>query len=145
MPNFKSCESVKQTHTYMPMMYTRMYVVVTCTSSIVQINRQRLAILLVVRWTGKLHFPLFLFAPADLVSQDRFGHPFPRRLLILHTQDESDAYSRDSSPFRDCVYLLCIPPTAINRISLEFTRPRNCVPMTFTVECRHIASSLQSK
>ena len=45
-------------------------------------------------------FFLATFAPEDLVSRDGFGHPAPRAsLLILSTQAESDADSRDSSHF----------------------------------------------
>ena len=54
------------------------------------------------------------------------------RLLILYTQVESGACSWDSSPFlRRCLFIY----TAIHhRVSPEFIRSRNCVPMAFTAE-----------
>ena len=38
-------------------------------------------------------------SPENLVSRDRFGGPTCASLLILHTQAEFGAYSRDSSSF----------------------------------------------
>ena len=76
---------------------------------------------------------LFPFAPKHLVSRDVFGHiPSRVSLLILHTQAESGAYSRDSSRFprrRPFSY------TAIrHRVSPELIESRNCVPMAFIAE-----------
>ena len=57
-----------------------MYVCMAITYSSVLINRVRLPILLVVSSTGRMiFFPLFPFAPENLVSRDRFGRPVPRQ------------------------------------------------------------------
>ena len=56
-------------------------------------------------------------------------------LLILHTQAASGAYSQDSSRFpRRRHSPLFIYTVNRHRVSLEFIRSRNCVPMTFTAE-----------
>ena len=77
---------------------------------------------------------LSAFVPENLVSRDGFGNPVPRQPTHLHTQAESGAYLRDSSrvPRRRPFYSFI---TAIrHRVSLEFIRSRNCVPMAFTAE-----------
>ena len=56
--------------------------------------------------------------------------PFRVSLLILHTQAESGAYSRDSSRCpRRRPYIFTITH---HRVSPEFTGSRNSVPMAFT-------------
>ena len=49
------------------------------TWSRVWINRLRLPILLVVRWTGKMNISLSPFAPENLVSRDGLSSPVPRQ------------------------------------------------------------------
>ena len=44
------------------------------------------------------HNPLSLCVPESLVSRDGFSRPVPRQPVHLHTQAESGAYVRDSSP-----------------------------------------------
>ena len=39
----------------------------------------RLPVLLVVSWTGKMHIPLSLYAPENLVSRDGFSRPVPHQ------------------------------------------------------------------
>ena len=59
--------------------------------------------------------------------------PFRVGLLILGTQTESGAYSRDSPRFpRHRPFMYC---TAIrHRVSREFIGSRSCVPMVFIAE-----------
>ena len=53
-------------------------------------------------------------------------------LLILYTNAESDAYSRDSSQYpQRCPYIFT---TIHHRISHDFIESPNCVPMAFTAE-----------
>ena len=59
------------------------------TYSRVWINRVRLPILLVVRWTGKMNIPLSPCVPENLVLRDGFSRPVPRQPAHLHTQAES--------------------------------------------------------
>ena len=92
------------------------------------INRVRMPILLVVSWTGEINMYLSPFAPENLVSRDKFGGP----VLILHTQAESGARSRDSSRFprrRPFIYT-----ANRDRVSSKFIRSRNCVAPAFTAE-----------
>ena len=72
-------------------------------------------------------YSLSPYAPENLVSRDGFGSPVPRQPALLHTEAESDAYSRDSSRF---------PPRRpfSHWVSPEFIGSRNCVPMAFTTE-----------
>ena len=51
--------------------------------------------------------------------------------LILHTQTESGAYSRDSSRFPGGVHIF-IETTIRQRASPDLIGSRNCVPMAFT-------------
>ena len=67
-------------------------------------------------------------------SRETTGSVVPSRvnLLILYTQAEFGAYSRDSSSFprrRPFIYT-----ANHHRVSLELIRWRNCVPMAFTAE-----------
>ena len=78
-------------------MYVCMYVCMVITYSRVWINRVRLPILLVVRWTEKMNIPLSPCVPENLVSRDGFSRPVPRQPAHLHTQAESGTYLRDSS------------------------------------------------
>ena len=45
-----------------------------------------------------MNISLSAFVPENLVSRDGFGSPVPRQPAHLHTQAESGAYLRDSSP-----------------------------------------------
>ena len=47
--------------------------------------------------TGKIDIFLSPFAPENLVSRDRFGHPVLRQPAHLHTRAESGAYLWDST------------------------------------------------
>ena len=63
--------------------------------------------------------------------------PFRVSLLVFHTRAGSGAYSRDSSQFprrRPCTYA-----ANRHRISPEFIRSRDCVPMAF--HCRESAAT----
>ena len=85
----------------------------------VWINRVRLAILLVVSWTGKVHISLSPFAPENLVSRNGFGSPVPRQPGYLHTRAESGAYLRDFYRFprrRPFIYLNRQTPSDQSRI-----------------------------
>ena len=68
------------------------------------------------------------FAPENLVSRDVFGSPVPRQPAYLHTQAESDAFVRDSSPSSAAASAIR------HRVSPKFVGSRNCVPMAFTAE-----------
>ena len=70
--------------------------VITCCER--RINRVRLTILLVVSRTEKMNISLSPFAPENLISRNGFGSPVPRQPAHLHTQAETGAYLRDSSP-----------------------------------------------
>ena len=66
----------------------------------VWMNRVRLLILFVVSWTGELNFSLSPFAPVNLVLETGSDvAPSRVSLLILHTQAEFGAYSRDPCRF----------------------------------------------
>ena len=78
------------------------------------------------------NIPLSPYVPENLVSRDGFSRPVPRQPAHLHTQAESGAYLRDSSPRSAAA---SIYETAIrHRVSPEFIGSRNCVPMAFTAE-----------
>ena len=67
-----------------------------------------------------------LFRETDLAVPSRVS------LLILHTQAESGAYSRDCSPCpRRRLYIFA---TTHHRVSPGFIRSRNCVPIALTAE-----------
>ena len=70
------------------------------TYSRVWIDRVRLTILLVVSWTRKMNISLSPLAPESLIFRE-MGLAVPSRasLLILYSQAEYGAYSRDSSRF----------------------------------------------
>ena len=78
-------------------------------------------------------FSLTPFAPENVISRET-GSAFPSRvsLLILHTQAESGAYSRDSSRFPQ--RLSSIPSTAIIEGQSRVIGSRNRVPVTFSAE-----------
>ena len=65
----------------------------------VWINSVRLPTLLVVSSTGNNNTSLSPFAPENFVPRDGSAVPSRVVLLILHTQDESGAYSPVSSRF----------------------------------------------
>ena len=77
-----------------------------------------------------MNISLSSFAPKNLVSRERFGGPACVSLLVLHTQAESGAYSRDSSS-GDVHFVYT---TIRHRVSPAFIRSCNLVPMTFTAE-----------
>ena len=81
-------------------MYVCMYVCMVIACSSVWINRIRLPILLEVSWTGKMNIFPCPRSRLRIWSRET-GSAVPSRvsLLILHTQAESGAYSRDSSRF----------------------------------------------
>ena len=77
---------------------------------------------------------IFLSLSRLRIWSREMGPSIPSRasLVILHTQAESGAYSRDSSRFprqRPFTHT-----TIHNRVSLEFIGSRTSVPMAFTVE-----------
>ena len=109
-----------------------MYVCTVITFSRVQIDRVRSPILFV---RGQLNRGKILCPRSRLRIWSReTGLVVPScvSLLILHTQTEFGAYSRDSSrcprrrPF--------IFTTIRHQVSPEFIRSRNCVQMAFTAE-----------
>ena len=65
----------------------------------------------------KINIPLSPYVPENLVSRDRFSRLVPRQPARLHTQAESGAYLRDSSPVpgRRPIYLFK-PPYAIGSV-----------------------------
>ena len=93
---YKSTAVFSEYYLYVLQLYSRarvcMYVCMVITYSRVWINRVRLPILLVVRWTGKINIPLSPCVPENLVSRDGFSRPVPRQPPHLHTQAESGAY-----------------------------------------------------
>ena len=117
-------------------MYVRVCMVITY--SRVWINWVRLPILFVVscnRGEKKMGFSLSPLAPGNLVLRGRFGRLVPRQPpLILRTQAESCAYSREFSPLSATASIYFMPPTAIGSSVPTFIRLRNCVPMAFTAE-----------
>ena len=91
--------------------------VVCMVTHIARVWINRVAILLVVRWTGKINISLSAFAPENLVPRDVFGTPVLRQPAHLHTQAESGAYLRDPSRVprrRPFIYLK--PPYAIGSV-----------------------------
>ena len=109
-----------------------MYVLPSHIFSRAWINRLRLPILLVVIWKRETDFP----CPRSRlgIRSRETGSAAPPRisLPILHNQAESNAYSRDSSRFprrRPFIYT-----TIRDRVSPEFIRSRNCLPMASTAE-----------
>ena len=93
----------------------------------VWINRLRLPILHVVSSIGKINISLFAFAPENLASQNGFGSPVPRHPVHLHTQVESEAYSRDS--YRFPRQRPCINHVMRHRVSPEYIRSHNCTQL----------------
>ena len=79
-----------------------------------------------------LFFPLSPFAPES--SSRGTGSAVLSRvsLHILHTQAESGAYSRDSSRFP--LRRLFMSTVNRHRVSPQFIRLRNCVPMALIAE-----------
>ena len=78
--------------------------------------------------------------PENLVSRDGFSRPVPRQPAHLHTQAESGAYL--VTGFLPSSAAASIHETAIrHRVSPEFIRSRNCVPMAFTAESRRRRTS----
>ena len=78
-------------------------------------------------------FPVPPFAPENLVSQDGFGSPVPRRPAHLHTQAESGAYLRNSSRVPRRRLFICLNrrmPSGQSRV----IGSRNFVSMAFTAE-----------
>ena len=64
-------------------------------------------------------FPLYPFAPENLVSRDECGRPVPRQPPHLYTQAESDAYLRDSFQVlrrRPVIYLNRLTPSGQSRV-----------------------------
>ena len=91
------------------------------------INRVRFPILLVGAEQGKLLVPCSRFRLRIWSHDIRPPVPSCFSLLILHTQAESIAYSRDSSRFsrrRPFIYT-----ANRHRVSPEVIRSRNCIPM----------------
>ena len=60
--------------------------------------------------TGKMDISQFAFAPENSVSRNGFDSPVPRQPAHLHTQAESDAYSRDFSRFPRRRLFICLNP-----------------------------------
>ena len=89
----------------------------------VRINRFRLPILHVVSSMRKINISLFAFAPENLASRNGFGSPVPRHPAHLHTQVESDAYSRDS--YRFPRQRPCIHHVIRHQVSPEYIRSHN--------------------
>ena len=82
---------------------------------------------------GNRYFPVCPHSRLKIWSRETGSAASSRvSLLILHTQAESGAYSRDSSSFpRRCLFIYTANR---HRVSPEFIRSRNCVPMAFTAE-----------
>ena len=69
------------------------------------------------------------FAPENLVSQDGFGSPVPRKLAHLHTQAESGAYLRDCSRVprrRPFIYLTPSGQSRVYRVTQLRTNGVHC-------------------
>ena len=89
------------------------------TYSRVWINQVRLPVFLEVSRIGKMNVPLSPYAPENLVHEKGSAVPSRVSLLILHTQAESGAYSRDSSPFtrrRPFICFNCHIPSSQPRV-----------------------------
>ena len=57
----------------------------------------------------EINISVSAFAPENLISRDGFGSSAPRQPAHLHTQAESGAYLRESSPeFRGGVHLFIL-------------------------------------
>ena len=125
-------------------MYVCMYVCMIITYSRVWINRVRLLILLVVSWTGKMNIPLSPYVPDNLVSRDGSAVPSRVSLLVLHTQAESGAYSRDSSRVpRRRPFIYIKPPYAIGSVPNLSGHAITYRWRSLPRACRHRASKPQ--
>ena len=116
--------------------YVCMYVCMVITYSRAWINRARLPILLVNREKSIFACPSIFPCPRTRLKiwSRKTGSAVPSSvsLLVLHTQAESSAYSRDSSRFprrRPFIYLNGHTPSGQSRVHRV-----TCVPMAFTAE-----------
>ena len=66
--------------------------------------------------TGKMFFPLSLFAPENLFSRDGLDNPVPRQPAHLHTQAESGAYLWNSRVPRRRPFVYLKRPNVIGSV-----------------------------
>ena len=80
--------------------------------------------------------PLSPCVPENLVSRDGFGSSVPRQSAHLYTPAEFGVYILTTGflPSSAARSIYLFETTIHHRVSPEFTRSCNCVPMAFTAE-----------
>ena len=73
------------------------------------------------------------FTPENLVSRDGFGRPFSTLRVNLGIWCLLTGFLPLSAAAASIYFLLIIPPIR-HRVSPEFSRSHNCVPMAFPAE-----------
>ena len=83
--------------------------------------------------TGKMNIALSAFVPENLVSRDEFGS-VPSRVSLLVSILRLNLVLTGFRPSSAAASIYSFITAIRHRVSPEFIRSRNCVPMAFTAE-----------